>query len=164
MKKLLFSFALLSCMYVGAIAQVKVNFNGYYGLDFKVKRCYVQGSDCIIDVLCTNHTKYDLNAYLCVGDGIFKTDLSAFDDEGNTYDTWDIRGTWGNKTFGGGTYAGTGRVNIPRDISTKLQFKIKNIDEFATNITCLICNFRELSDDVYGKATLQIKNIPITRE
>lgn len=163
MKKNIF-FALLSCICVGVTAQTKVIFDGYSGLDFRVKRCYVQGNDCIVDVLCTNHTKYDLNAYLCVGDGIFKTDLTAFDDEGNTYDTWDIRGIWGSESFGGGTYAGTGRVNIPLDISIKLQFKIKNIDEFATNITCLTCNFRGISDEAYGTATLQIKNIPITRE
>lgn len=164
MKKLFLSIAILLCMSMIANAQTKVIFDGYNGIECKVKRCYVRGNDCIVDVLITNNTRYDLQTCACVGDGLFRTDLCAYDDEGNTYNKYVIRGTFGDSYFGESDYASACGVSIPRDVSIKLQFKIKNIDEFATVITSLICNFRGMSDEAYGKATLQIKNLPITRE
>lgn len=164
MKRLLLSATMLLCISVGAMAQTKVIFDGYPDVDIIVKRCYVRGNDCILDAVITNHTRYDLRAMVGVGDGLFRTDLTAYDDEGNVYNNYGIRGTFGDSSFGGGTYASSSAVTIPRDVSVKIQFKIKEINEYATVITSLICNFRGMSDEAYGKATLQMKNIPITRE
>ncbi|MBQ3717651.1 MAG: hypothetical protein II901_04625 [Paludibacteraceae bacterium] len=164
MKKIILSFALLLCMCVGVSAQAKIIFDGYPDINITVKRCYVRGNDCILDAVITNHTRYDLRAMVGVGDGLFGTDLTAYDDEGNVYNKYGIRGTFGDSSFGGGTYSSSSAVTIPRDVSVKIQFKIKEINEFASMITSLICNFRGMSDEAYGKATLQMKNIPITRE
>lgn len=164
MKKFFLSAAMLLCMCLSANAQAKVIFNGYNGVDIKLKRCYVRGNDCIVDVLITNHTRYDLNASAVVDDGLFRTDLTAYDDEGNVYNKYSIRGTFGDDSFGGTDYACSRGISIPRDVSIKLQLKIKNIDEYATMLTSVICNFRGLSDEAYGAATLQLKNVPITRE
>lgn len=163
MKKILFIAATLLLMSTLMVqAQAKYTFDGYGALDIKIKRCYVEGSTCIIDVLITNNTKYDLSPCVGVGDGLFRTDLSAFDDEGNTYDKFGIKGTIGNTSFGGGSYA-SGCSSLPKDTSIKLRFKIKEFDEFATKITALICNFRGMSDESYGAATLKLTNIPVTR-
>ena len=164
MKKIILSFALLLCMCVGVSAQAKIIFDGYSDIDIKLKRCYVRANDCIVDVLITNHTRYDLIINAAVDDGLFRTDLSAYDDEGNVYDKYSIRGNLGDSSFGGADFSSSSGITIPKDVSVKLQFKIKNIDEYATVITSLICNFRGMSNEAYGKATLQIKNIPITRE
>lgn len=164
MKKFFLSAAMLLCMCLTANAQAKVIFDGFNGVDIKVKRCYVRGNDCIVDVLITNNTRSDLRTSAEVGDGLFRTDLCAYDDEGNTYNKYVIRGTFGDASFGGSDYASSGGITIPREVSVKLQFKIKNIDEYATLITSLICNFRGMSNEAYGAATMQLKNIPISRE
>lgn len=163
MKKFFFSALMLLCLGITANAQTKIVWDGYGSLGIKVKRCYVQGPNCIVDVLLTNKTGKDLTTVVAVGDGLFATDLCAYDDEGNTYDKYAITGTCGNSKFGGGTYNSC-TTAIPSDTSVKLSFKIKGIDEFAASITTLMCNFRGVSDENYGMATLKLKDIPITRE
>ena len=163
MKRILFVAVTMLLMSTQMVqAQTKVLFDGYGALEIKFKRCYVEGTSCVVDILLTNNTKKDLSPCICVGDGLFATDLSAYDDEGNTYDKYSIKGTIGNTDFGGYTHS-TGCATLPAGTSIKVRFRIKEFDEFATKITTLMCNFRGVSDDSYGKAGLKITNIPVMR-
>ena len=161
MKKILFIAATLLLMSAQMVqAQTKISFDGYGALEFKFKRCYVQGPWCIVDVLMTNNTKMDLTP--CAMVEAQPSHLNAYDDEGNVYDRWAVKGTIGNLSFGGGD-RGSNCISMPAGTSLKLQFKIKDFDEFATKITALTLHMRGVSDEAYGEAYLKMKDIPVTR-
>lgn len=96
MKKLFLSAVILLCMFVGAVAQTKVSFNGPIGLDWKFKRCFMNGSTLVVDFVVENNTRNDMRMYItpsasgCNG-------LKAYDDEGNIYDGSDRGGPFSGK-------------------------------------------------------------------
>ena len=152
MKKLLFIAAMLLSI-SSTFAQTTYKWDGNPGVAFKVKRCYVINSQCIIDFVMTNNTGTDIPSIYCTG-------ATAYDDEGNKYE-W-ISGSISQKSnFGGGLFGiGNGTISVPNDIAVKGQIIIPKIDEFAVEIRSLILGFY-----VPGwNNTLDVRNIPITRD
>ena len=86
-------------------------------------------------------------------------ELQAFDNMGNKYDLYSIGGSVGNRYI---NEYGTG-FELPTETSLKFVFRIANFDEDATELKSFTCSFRGLSDEAYGKASLEIKNIPIAK-
>lgn len=164
MKRLFLSAAMLLCMCIGAMAQPRVIWDGPAGLDVKFKRCYVQGSRCIIDFTITNNTGKNIEFIMSSGWSGYGP--SAYDDEGNNY-----KFAWGGgnidnvqSTLGGQMF--NSHTPLPADITIKAHIVITDIDEYASALTL----YRQYFDIYFTRdkhidqVKLEFKNIPIQRE
>ena len=163
MKRTILLAMTLLCMTIATNAQPKVIYNGYRGIEFKLKRCYVYGNNCIIDLTVTNYTRNDFNTYVLQYLGNPAEELRVYDDEGNVYDYHKIFGKYGTKDFGG-VVSYVDNI-IPKDVTLKIHLEIEGIDEFATEIKAMYIPFGVIeSNGNWYPAEVQLKNIPISRE
>ena len=165
MKKLLLSAALLLCMCIGMNAQPKILWDGPTGLDVKFKRCYVQGSRCIIDYTITNNTGKDISQIST--DGWVGYEPTAYDDEGNRYKCELNGGDFDNQQSSIGYVCMKGCATpLPKDITIKAHIVITNLDEYASNLTLYKHYYHvEFSNgQILNQVKLEIRNIPIPRE
>ena len=167
MKKLFLSAVILLCMFVGAVAQTKVSFNGPIGMDWKFKRSFMHGNTLVVDFVVENNMGKDMFCQITTSASGSKGSyvLKAYDDEGNVYsDPW-----YGGTTKFEGKIGGKNSLyedeTIPRGNLIKVRLQIPGIDEYATLIKTLTIPI-SCGTSVYDKdyVELRVTNIPIPRE
>lgn len=161
MKKLFFFAATLLCMCIGMNAQTKISFDGPYELEWKVKRCFVKGSNCIIDLVMTNTSNKNMKSTLYWFPDGGTTGIMVYDDEGSVYKYENISGNFGGTDFGS---SNAYNVQIPSDIALKLRCQIRDFDEFAATVKLLKIPLYIGSDSYSKMCYLQVNNIPVYRE
>ena len=170
MKRLFLSAALLLCMCIGAMAQTKlVMNNGLIGVDWKFKRCFMNGSTLVVDFIVENNTSKDVWCNVTGGfsaNPLGTIDLKAYDDEGNVYEFDRFRGgaPFSGKIGGKNLFDGE---TIPVGNLIKVRLQINGIDEYATIIKTLVVPI--ITDPSSGGlnqtfSELRVTNIPIPRE
>jgi hypothetical protein len=162
MKKFIILFSFLLGIVVTAYGQ-KVSYDGSDGMEWQFKRCYMKGETCIVDLVVTNMGRKDMSYTLYWFPDAGTTGIVAYDDEGNTYNYQNIRGTFGKAEFG--TYNVYDLV-VPREVSLKLHCEIRDFDEFAAMVKVLKFPLVLVDNTTYNRTrcSLQIKDIPVPRE
>lgn len=141
-------------------AEPRLIYDGPQGIDVVFKRCYVHGESCIMDFLVTNNTRSDIKI------GVIPSDVLAYDDEGNMYNHHMISEKFGEHQCGAINYSyNLFEMEMPREISLKLQCQISNFDEYAAIIKSIkIALSVRLPNQPFYNTYLQAKDIPVTRE
>lgn len=135
------------------LAQVSVD-SGSCDVDMQVKRAVARGSDVCVDIVCTVRNAWTALVFTSAGR---KENMRIFDDEGGFY---------GDCVFVVDDKPSTyhGWLNVAKDVSRKIRFIIKNVDEYATSFPLM-----EVPYSGQGKTggavdcKLVIKNLPISR-
>lgn len=164
-------FAMLFCLgaICGVQAQVKINSDFYPGISVRFKRCIVTGNVGYMDFTLTNNANGDINGRVTsiVNKGM---DISFYDDEGNVYTH--IPGNKSgaritNCTLGDGAYCCFGEgfsFSFPKGTTIKGRVEFAGTDEYATIFQLIKIAFRGMNSTPYGEATLEFRDVPITRE
>lgn len=143
-----------------AAPATKINWDGYDQMSFRVSKCSVSGSRLTLVIIVTNNTKEYIRAQFERQPNLGTYNLLIYDDAGNSYNLYKIGGKIGDSNMNEySTY-----FEMPSSTSMKMTFWVNNFDEDATKITAFTCSFRGMSEMVYGKASLEIKNIPVSRQ
>ncbi|MBR1878656.1 MAG: hypothetical protein IJ814_06605 [Paludibacteraceae bacterium] len=138
----------------------KVYWDGYAGVSFRVTKCVYSTGRLQMTILITNNSKNSLSSSLEREPNLGTKPFQVFDNAGNNYNKHKTTGMIaGNRFDEYGTH-----FDMPTETSVKMQVEISNFDEEATKITSFTCSFRGMSDRPYGGASLEIKNIPITKQ
>lgn len=171
MKRTILSIALLCVLSVAASAQITKS-SQYIpmGLDIKVKRCVVSGSQGYIDLIFTNHTGAPMpgvwvwNSYSLAT--LDNPTTAAYDDEGNIYYYENMKNNNIYQiTFGGGK-GFYNSADLPVEVPIKMRLDIKNISEFATEFTMLnlvLGHVSSVGNGNDGVGAVTFHNIPIMR-
>ena len=149
MKKYLTLVCLLMASILG-YSQVKVENTVPY-FDVQFKRAMVKGNSLIIDLSFVNTSRYD--TYILVSPG------AIIDDEGTRYKTWYTEDNRSNKY----------ELTIPAEITQRLRFVIKELDEYATSFQvidfeCYVSNQRDPDWHGGARGKVRLRNVPFTRE
>jgi len=138
----------------------KVYWDGYAGVSFRVTKCVYSTGRLQMTILITNNSKNSLSSSVEREPNLGTKPFQIFDNAGNNYNKYKTTGTIAGNQFG--PYST--HFDMPTETSVKMQIEISNFDEEATKITSFTCSFRGMSDRPYGGASLEIKNIPITKQ
>lgn len=132
------------------------------------KRCICSGPSAYIDLVMTNYSGKEMTGSSIASENMADYAsyyTAAYDDEGNVY-----------KPGSGMASVRIGDDNfvpslaqrafaLPSEVPVKVRVYLKNVDEFAAEITLLKMNFRGLDPSTpYGVSLLEVRNIPIMRQ
>ena len=168
MKKILFSILVLTGMCLTSNAQ-KIKWDGVSDVEWQVKRCYVRNDRCILDLLVVNDGSKDISSFMR-GRWLDKQYTIAYDDEGNNYEYYEMGQAPNKHIIGAETTingqngkSGSLRFELPVGVSAKARIVLNDFDEYASKLTLVKLMFGlELANG--GYATLEIREIPVTRD
>ncbi len=170
MKKVLLLALMLFSISLAMNAQ-KIKWDGVGDVEWNVKRCYVKNDRCVLDLLLTNNGSQNIKSFL-KSRYEESTPLSVvYDDEGNNYEYWFISRNKPSKHIVNGETSFNGqsdrsgelRFEVPAGLAVKARIVLSDFDEFATKLSLVKLIFG-LEMAYSGWATLEIRDIPVTRE
>lgn len=141
---------LLSTMAFSAKAQVQVQ-SPHPDLSIKVTRCAMANDIVIIDMVMTNFGK-DVKTDIRVNN------ISAYDDEGNSYTMKSAKIKWGLISEG----INNGNFTLPREIPLKFRLQIEGVDSNASKFVLLKFPIFDSSNNAMGigkSNPIQIRNL-----
>lgn len=138
-----------------SFAQTSVS-TGHPALDIKVKRCFVNGNNCYVDLVMTVSNEWSLVSFHN-GSGNWATQV--FDDEGNHYS--------GDRYYGAIMYEYDGQqdakgayLKTARDIPRKVRLIVPGIDEYAASLKLIVIPYQGGKNHY----RMEIKDVPISRD
>lgn len=138
------------------------------GIEVTYKRCIATGTSAYVDFIMTNWTGKEIQGTSFSEENMYGYEnycTVVYDDEGNIYRPG---GGMASVTIGDDTFVpslASRRFALPSGVPVKFRVRLINVDEFATELTLLKMNFRELDEGTtYGASLLEIRNIPISRQ
>ena len=133
----------------------------------KVKRCAASGKTVIIDLILNNNGTNDVEDYNIttntMGGSVFNfSNSEAYDDEGNIYQSENLKVKIANRT----AYElyGSGEFSIPSGVPMRLSIQINNVPQSAESIARLKLIFNCKVWGLNYDKPVRINNIPITRD
>lgn len=151
MKRIVIILAIIIGSISAAYAQSSIS-TSHLSFDVSVKRCIAKGQDVYIDMILTVNNNWK---FLTITRDGFRLRSAIFDDEGNHY---------GNQNL---WFEVDGKINfdafveIVRDVPRKVRVIIKNVDEYATELSSIELVYVGPTSEYVGLIT--IKKLPITR-
>ena len=127
----------------------------------KVKRCAASGKTVIIDLILNNNGTNDVDVNEVRGGGGSYIS-EAYDDEGNIYQSENLKVKIANRT----AYElyGSGEFSIPSGVPMRLSIQINNVPQSAESIARLKLIFNCKVWGLNYDKPVRINNIPITRD
>lgn len=164
-KTLLIITLLLACTF--CIKAQTVSFTNP-DIEVKFRRCICSGSSAYVDLVMTNYSGMDMTGVSLASEAMagYESYVTVvYDDEGNVY-----KPHYGisSVSIGGDSFmpslAGRNFL-LPAEVPVKIRIYLKGVDEFATELTLLRMNFRQLDPGTdFGASLLEARNLPITRQ
>ncbi len=126
MKKLFLAVIAAMITAFSANAQVKIE-SPHPDLEVKISRCSVAGGKVVIDMVLTN---YGSDANLCA----INSHVTAYDDEGNTYDRKNTSIVLGPTSH---ELKVSNKYTLPQDVPLKFRIQIDGISADASKLALL---------------------------